>query len=290
MKLSFFFLLCFFPFTSCHRGCYIDVPLSERPSVVKTLQQVFSQNELPENFDWRNRNGVMYVSPPTNQFVPSPCGSCWAHATVGALTDRFIIATKALKSVPRLSSQVLLNIGPLMKFGSCRGGSDVLAYQFIHQYGITDETCMPYQGVDNSKWGEVPVEDQLCWQCDQDGSCGFVNGTVYHISQYGSLVGVEQMMSEIYNRGPIACSVYAHTSTFSDYKSGIIMDKTVYNSTTHVVVITGWGVDQDSGVKYWVGRNSFGTAWGEDGWFKLQRGANCLDMEEHPCAWAVPEL
>ena len=290
MKLSFVFLLCFLPFAFCHRGCYIDVPLSERPSVVKTLQPVFAQQELPENFDWRNRNGVMYVSPPTNQFVPSPCGSCWAHATVGVLTDRFIIATKALKPVTRLSSQVLLNIGPLMKFGSCRGGSDVLAYQFIHQYGITDETCMPYQGVDNSKWGEVPVEDQLCWQCDEDGSCGFVNGTVHHISQYGSLVGVEQMMSEIYNRGPIACSVYAHTPTFADYKSGIIMDKTVYNSTTHVVVITGWGVDQDSGVKYWVGRNSFGTAWGEDGWFKLQRGANCLDIEEHPCAWAVPEL
>lgn len=259
--------------------------------MVKGLQpEELPVKDLPEGFDWRDRNGVMYVSHATNQFVPSPCGSCWAHATVGALTDRFIIATKALKSFPPLSSQVLLNIGPLKGFGSCRGGSDVLAYQFIHEYGITDETCMPYLGVDTSHWGEVAVEEQLCWQCVADGSCGFVNGTLYRISQYGSLIGEAAMMNEIYNRGPIACSLYAHTPAFSDYNSGIITDKTSYNSTTHVVVVTGWGVDSDSGMRYWIGRNSFGSAWGEEGWFKLQRGANCLNIEKHPCAWAVPQL
>jgi hypothetical protein len=33
--------------------------------------------------------------------------------------------------------------------------------------------------------------------------------------------------------------------------------------TDHVVVIAGYGEDEESGLKYWIGRNSYGTAWGE---------------------------
>ena len=46
-----------------------------------------------------------------------------------------------------------------------------------------------------------------------------------------------------------------------------------------------------AGLDYWVGRNSFGTRWGEGpagGWFRLQRGSNTLNLEANPCAWATP--
>lgn len=62
-------------------------------------------------------------------------------------------------------------------------------------------------------------------------------------------------------------------------------------NTDHVVVIAGWGVDTATGTKYWVGRNSYGTQWGEGvggGWFRVERGANALAMEKFPCAWATP--
>lgn len=270
------------------QGCYVDIPASDLPSLVKNSLPKTPLQQLPVNFDWRNVNGVMFVSPVTNQFLPSPCGSCWAHAVVGALTDRLIIATKALKPVVRLSAQVLLNAGPVKGFGSCAGGNDAQAYQFIHDYGITDETCMPYKGVDFSTWGELPLQDTMCWQCNRNGTCGFVNASKTYVSEYGTLKGEAEMMNEIYNRGPIACSLFAHSPAFENYKSGIISDEGQYTTTTHVVSITGWGVDGATGMKFWVGRNSFGTTWGEDGWFRLQRGTNCLDIENHPCAWAVP--
>ena len=38
----------------------------------------------------------------------------------------------------------------------------------------------------------------------------------------------------------------------------------------------------------WVVRNSWGTYWGERGWFKILRGANHLFIEED-CGWAVPD-
>jgi len=51
--------------------------------------------------------------------------------------------------------------------------------------------------------------------------------------------------------------------------------------------VTGWGVTP-GGVPYWVARNSWGTYWGERGWFKIYRGSNHLFIEED-CAWAVPD-
>jgi hypothetical protein len=55
-------------------------------------------------------------------------------------------------------------------------------------------------------------------------------------------------------------------------------------NTDHVVVIGGWGVDAATGLKYWVGRNSYGTQWGEGaggGWFRLQRGEFTVCSCEH---------
>lgn len=39
--------------------------------------------------------------------------------------------------------------------------------------------------------------------------------------------------------------------------------------------MTGWGVTSD-GVKFWQARNSWGTFWGEQGFFKIQRGVNLV--------------
>ncbi|XP_062516275.1 cathepsin Z-like [Corticium candelabrum] len=249
------------------------------------------RSSLPNEFDWKSLNGTVYVTRVGNQLQPKPCGSCWAHGATGALSDRFKIAMKA--SVPdiNLSPQVLLNCGPVEKFGSCSGGDHVAAYKFIYENGITDETCVPYESVDQTNWAEIPCKDRMCRTCDIHGNCYFIKGIKYEISEYGTVTGEDQMMAEIYARGPIACLMYAHTSAFQNYTGGIIDDSDHYNnSITHVVAVTGWGTDEQSGLPFWSVRNSFGTHWGEVGWFKLRRGTNCLNIESHVCSWAVPKL
>ena len=279
---------CFLASAGPPNSCYKEIKGS-RPSHVlnKMPHQYIRPETLPKAFDWRMVNGTCFVSAVSNQLIPSPCGSCWAHASTGALTDRLIIAEKARRPQVRLSPQVLLDCAK--DAGSCTGGSDLYAYKFIQENGITDVTCSPYLGVDNSNWGETPCSERMCKYCDRFGNCRFVNGTKYYVQEYGSVTGEAQMMAEILARGPIACSVYAHSDAFENYHSGIIKDPTSYNSTTHVVAITGWGEAED-GTKFWIGRNSFGTSWGEEGWFNLERGTNCLNIEKHPCAWAVPKV
>ncbi len=293
LKVSFIaFLLCFWGYAGAEdvESCYKELK-GILPSHILTQppHKTLSVSAIPDSFDWRNFNDTYFVTQVTNQFLPSPCGCCWAYAAVGALTDRMIIATKAKISIVPLSPQVLLDCSD-PDLGSCKGGSALGAYKFIHKNGITDITCSPFMGVDNFYWAEAPCNETMCRTCDRFGNCKFIDGPTYYISEYGTVQGEDQMKAEIYARGPIACSVYAHSDAFEKYTSGVIVDHTEYNITTHVVAITGWGKDSKTGMDYWIGRNSFGTAWGELGWFKLQRGVNALDIEKHTCAWAVPKI
>lgn len=52
------------------------------------------------------------------------------------------------------------------------------------------------------------------------------------------------------------------------YKSGIYENTSNEQAGAHAVEIVGWGVED--GVKYWKVKNSWGTYWGESGYFKAK--------------------
>lgn len=91
-------------------------------------------------------------------------------------------------------------------------------------------------------------------------------------------------MNEIYQRGPITC-IMAVTQEFKNYTGGIFEDKTGAKGMDHDISVVGWGVE--NGVKYWIGRNSWGHYWGEKGFFRIVRGKNNSAIET-VCSWAVP--
>mmetsp|Transcript_13912 Transcript_13912/g.28641 ORF Transcript_13912/g.28641 Transcript_13912/m.28641 type:complete len:103 (-) Transcript_13912:286-594(-) len=56
----------------------------------------------------------------------------------------------------------------------------------------------------------------------------------------------------------------------------------------HGVSIVGWGYDADRDKQHWIVRNSWGTFWGEMGFFRIELGRNLLGIESN-LAWATPE-
>lgn len=78
------------------------------------------------------------------------------------------------------------------------------------------------------------------------------------------------MQQEIRQFGPITCGIVA-TAGLRGYRAGVYEEQ-LDNSipVTHEVSVVGWGVDQETKVKYWVVRNSWGTWWGQYGYMHLE--------------------
>jgi C1A family cysteine protease len=52
-----------------------------------------------------------------------------------------------------------------------------------------------------------------------------------------------------------------------------------WQNLNHSVTIIGWGTDAQTGQKYWIVRNSYGSRWGDKGEFMVQRGTDDFGIE-----------
>lgn len=43
----------------------------------------------------------------------------------------------------------------------------------------------------------------------------------------------------------------------------------------HAVVLIGYGIDPENNMPYWKVQNSWGTKWGENGFFRIMRDGKC---------------
>jgi cathepsin X len=93
------------------------------------------------------------------------------------------------------------------------------------------------------------------------------------------------MKMEIYKRGPIGCGIQA-TPKFENYTGGVYQEIIGYPALNHEIAVVGWGVAKD-GTEYWIGRNSWGSYWGDHGFFYMKMYSNNLGIETD-CDWGVP--
>jgi len=260
---------------------YVPLKPEERTEHVTEPRphELIQVGDLPESWDWRQVDGVNYSTPPRNQHIPQYCGSCWAFSSTSAISDRIKIKRKAKWPDVVLAPQMMVNCGP----GTCKGGNSHMAYAWMHNHGVTDETCQPYQAKTKKCNGM-----NICRDCKHNGKCFAVEKpTKYKVGQYGFVSGEKNMMAEIKARGPISCR-QAVTKAFFKYKGGIFKDTTNDRRPRHATSVLGWGKNSD-GQKYWIIRNSWGTYWGEGGFGKVVKGeAGNLAIEDE-CSWGVPE-
>lgn len=272
-----------------------------------TAEEMMMGRDLPRDFDWRNVNGENYVTVDLNQHEPQYCGSCWIHGTVSALSDRIKIMRRRKFPDIVLGRQTIINCVPDPAGQGpppgCHGGDAWMIHSFMHHTKIPDQSCLSY-AAENQECSAVNV----CRNCNRGlptpenafppGTCfGMETFIGYGVSDYGHLSGEAAMMREIFARGPIVCSAVTTRDFMQNYtlnagvrRDGVFTDSTAWTDADidHDMEVAGWG-ETAAGTKYWVIRNSWGTYWGDSGWFKLERGVNSL-LIEGACDWAVPDF
>eukprot|EP00766_Chilomastix_caulleryi_P000511 gnl/Chilomastix_caulleri/150.p1 GENE.gnl/Chilomastix_caulleri/150~~gnl/Chilomastix_caulleri/150.p1 ORF type:complete len:323 (+),score=125.56 gnl/Chilomastix_caulleri/150:93-1061(+) len=211
---------------------------------------------IPTSFDSRTKWPVCF--PPVRD--QAQCGSCWAHGAVESLSWRQCIAGFS-SSAMQLAPQWLVdcdrgNMG-------CNGGQLPSAWAFMSIFGVADESCKPYQAV-----------NQDCTNVCDNGS----KPKLYYAAGANTFKAddLESVMYEIMTNGPIesAFSVY---EDFEAYTGGIYEYTWGEYLGGHAVMIVGWG--EEAGKKYWIVQNSWGTEWGENGFFRIVRGTNDCGFE-----------
>ena len=96
------------------------------------------------------------------------------------------------------------------------------------------------------------------------------------------------MKTEIYKNGPISCGIDAGDE-FRVYAGGIFSQHKKDPEINHIISLLGWGMDALTGEEYWIGRNSWGTYWGEMGFFRIKMYTDNLAVETE-CNAAIPSF
>ncbi|EDQ84610.1 uncharacterized protein MONBRDRAFT_34651 [Monosiga brevicollis MX1] len=264
------------PLRGMCRDSQLVFPEGERISAPRPHEYI-NVEDLPTTFSWANVSGVNYLTRSRNQHIPEYCGSCVAFATTSSLNDRMAILRRKAWPEINLAPQVLLNCNAGV---SCEGGNAGPVFEHIHRNGVPDETCQNYEARD----GECTAMG-ICETCDPNKGCSpITNYTLYYVAEFGNLVGVDQMKAEIYARGPIVAGIDA-TDKLEAYTHGIFSEEKILPVPNHEISIVGWGVED--GTEYWVVRNSWGTYFGEEGFFRINMHENNLAINSQP-AFAVP--
>jgi len=221
-----------------------------QPSIspTSTPNIITPPSALPASFDLRNNNGV---TPIRDQGY---CGSCWAHAALAAVegSSKYLDGT-----VLDLSEQDLVTCWP--GGSGCAGAWPEGLFVGTGQYdswlknmGVVDEACFPYVS---------------SFDCNAKCSNPAILLKIKEGYSLSAPPNEDDIKNAVYNYGPV---VMAHSvpPSFSAYTGGIYECDT--GGLSHATVIIGWS--SDSGTDYWIAKNSWGTSWGESGFYKIKRG------------------
>lgn len=211
---------------------------------------------LPGAFDLRNVGGRNFVTPVKNQ---GGCGSCVAFGIVASMetTAEYTRGTPGLNL--DLSEAHLFHVHAKARGYTCGTGSwpdDLMADATAK--GVTYEDYFPYNDA-----GTVNLN------ADWPNRLAKVAGTA-------NLTGNPAAMKQhIYSRGAISACFIVYNDFFN-YRSGVYKHTTDTVAGGHCVALIGW----DDAQGCWIGKNSWGTGWGESGFFKIAYGDSFL--EDYP--------
>jgi len=226
--------------------------VQDRPESDVEVGEFHSEQRHPMAIDWRDKDGDNWLTSVKDQLA---CGSCWAYSAVTVVESRVKIGLNNSSYSIDLSEQDLVSCSSA---GNCEdGGWEGDALEYIKNTGIASEECFPYNATDQSCGNKCEN-----WEDD-----------AVKVLNYSMLpASTTEIKQAISDYGPV--TVYMHVfADFLNYTSGVYAWVTGGPLGWHAVSIVGY----DESGEYWIAKNSWGTGWGEDGYFRINYSENVMD-------------
>ena len=231
-------------FQSLYLG-YKPVPAASQPIETTIISNI--TDPVPDSWDWRDKGAVTL---PKDQGI---CGACWAFSAVAAIESQYYLKHNTMFN---LSEQQLIDCNTAGN-GCYGNGSMIEAYEWLSGgSGLEREEDYPYFG--------------FAMPCAMNTSYEVAKVTGYtNISQDEDVIA-----QSLYTSGPLSTAINGDWLQF--YKKGVVSPVIcAKNKLNHAVALVGFGSEEEKGkdVDYWIAKNSWGSGWGEEGFFRIKRGS-----------------
>jgi C1A family cysteine protease len=258
-------------------GCQDEEYSIPRDEVVLDGTFTATDGAPPASFDWRNNSGN-WLTDVKDQGI---CGSCWAFAAVGVAEAIFNLDAGNPALDLDLSEQYLVSDCDTSS-GDCCGGYTNSALSYLRDYGVPDESCLPYVDGGISTGCSCSYDiglgyytcDVNCtyssyFQCSDttcSDRCGDWETRREFITDVGSVSSDPLAIKQaLIDKGPLAVAL----DMSGDFDGMDVFRCPIEDGyTNHAVNIVGY----DDAGGYWIVRNSWGNTWNGDGYFHVGYG------------------
>lgn len=217
---------------------------------------------IPDFFDWRSVGGKNYITSVKDQ---GQCGSCWAFGAVATLEGE----ANAYYNNPAINLDMaeqdlvscFLPRDPITKGGGCDGAPSGQIKNIFSQYykntGIAQEIAFPYRATNRACSAKASN-----WQTNAWKTLGY-----QQVDLTGDMQSrINNIKQAVVNYGPVEVGMLVYYDFFY-YTSGIYQHTSVNLAGGHAVTVVGFG--KYDGRDYYIIKNSWGSSWGENGYFRI---------------------
>jgi len=218
----------------------------------------------PIAIDWRDVNGKNYVSGIKDQ---QSCSSCVAFGTVATMESRARLLSKVPlnassgRALPDLSEAHLFYCGNQSNDPCAYGWWPTAALECARLTGVVPEICFPYTP------GNQPCEP-----------CSGATEMLTRVGEWHAITNIKEMKRWLATNGPLI-TCFTIYSDFYAYTGGVYVHVSGASEAGHCVSCVGY----DDERRAWLCKNSWGTGWGEGGFFWIGYGQCGIDAT----MWAV---
>jgi C1A family cysteine protease len=222
-------------------------------------ERILAMPQAPAAWDWRASGDV---TPVRNQ---NPYGTCWAFGTIGCLESVLHIQNGLTRDYSEHNVVSCAKNRFYEDYGyDCdTGGNAWIAANFLSQLGSINESIDTYPGY---------CPGITCYD-----PAPYIQ---LNLKEFRALTGdppitsldEEAIKNAMIAHGPVITSMFSSWTEFHNYYSDTCLTYTGTGDPDHCVLLVGWNDTLCGGEGAWIVKNSWGTSWGDNGYFYIRYG------------------